>query len=63
VDSYLADSGTSTLLARNYGWPIGVWDVSKIQDFSFLFSATDVNNFGRDHSNPAAATFNEDISR
>jgi surface protein len=60
VDSYLADNSTSTLLARTYGWPIGIWDVSKIQDFSAIFSA---NSFGSSHGfNSAAATFNEDIS-
>jgi hypothetical protein len=60
VDVYLVDNSTDTLVARSYGWPIGVWDVSKIQDFSYLFSA-DESAFS-EHFNPAAANFNEDIS-
>jgi surface protein len=60
VDSYLDNSGKNTLVARTYGWPIGVWDVSKIQDFSYLFSADDFDDPER--FNPAAAAFNEDIS-
>jgi surface protein len=61
VDSYLADSSTNTLVARTYGWPIGIWDVSKIQDFSYLFSAFDF--YLGERFNTDAATFNEDISR
>jgi surface protein len=61
VDLYLVDNSTNTLVARNYGWPIGVWDVSKIQDFSYLFSADE--SVVLERFNPAAATFNEDISR
>jgi hypothetical protein len=34
VDDYLSDESPGTLVSRTYGWPIGVWDVSKIQDFS-----------------------------
>jgi hypothetical protein len=60
VDLYLADNRTNTLVARTYGMPLGVWDVSKIQDFSFLFAASDFNNSVR--SNPVAAKFNEDIA-
>jgi surface protein len=60
VDLYLISSSDDTLVARTYGWPIGVWDVSRIQDFSYLFSAFVVD--GSDRFNPAAATFNEDIS-
>jgi hypothetical protein len=60
VDAYLADNSTDTLVARTYGWPIGVWDVSRIQDFSYLFAAYDFPD--SDRSNPAAASFNEDIS-
>jgi surface protein len=48
------------LVARIYGWSIGIWDVSEIQDFSFRFSA-DESAFS-ERFNPAAATFNEDIS-
>jgi hypothetical protein len=45
---------------RNYGWPIGIWDVSQIQDFSYLFASSDFDGSGV--FDPAAATFNEDIS-
>jgi surface protein len=61
VDWYLANNCKITLVSRNYGWPIGVWDVSKIQDFSYLFSADE--SVVLERFNPAAATFNEDISR
>jgi surface protein len=57
VDDYLADNSAATLVARTYGWPIGVWDVSKIQDFSYLFAAG-----GEERYNPATANFNEDIT-
>jgi surface protein len=58
VDDYLADNRRNTVVASIYGWPIGVWDVSKIQDFSGLFAAGD---YGL-RFNPAATTFNGDIS-
>jgi hypothetical protein len=61
VDDYLADNSRNTLVARTYGWPIGVWDVSQIQDFSYLFTASDVGSSSV-RFNPTAATFNEDIS-
>jgi hypothetical protein len=60
VDLYLVNNGPGTLVARSYGWPIGAWDVSKIQDFSYLFSADGVD--GSDRFNPAAESFNEDIT-
>jgi surface protein len=60
VDMYLVDSNVGTLVARSYGWPIGVWDVSKIRDFSEVFSADTSGNAMR--VNSEAATFNEDIS-
>jgi surface protein len=50
VDEYLADNSTGTAVARTYGWPIGIWDVFKIQGFSELFKVG------------YNATFNEDIS-
>jgi hypothetical protein len=58
VISYLANGSKNTVVARAYGWPISVWDVSKIQDFSDLFSPSD--DSGR--FNPAFESFNEDIS-
>jgi surface protein len=60
VDLYLADNSEDTLVARSYGWPIGTWDVSKIQDFSELFSAD--NSSTATHANPNAVSFNGDIS-
>jgi surface protein len=54
VDSYLADKRSDSSVASTYGWPIGEWCVSNIEDFSELFSVD---------RNPAAVNFNEDISR
>jgi hypothetical protein len=59
-DDYLADNSTGSAVASTYGSPIGVWDVSKIQGFSNLFSADE--SFLSEHFNSAAANFNEDIS-
>jgi hypothetical protein len=53
VDSYLADKRSDSSVAKTYGWPIGEWCVSNIQDFSHLFSVD---------RNPDAVNFNEDIS-
>jgi surface protein len=62
VDDYLANNVKKTYVARKYyGWPIGIWDVSKIQDFSFLFAADGVGD-GSKRFDPSAASFNEDIS-
>jgi surface protein len=60
VDEYLTDNSKDTLVARTYGWPIGVWNVSEIQDFSHLFAAYDFPDSER--SNFAATSFNEDIA-
>jgi surface protein len=60
VDLYLADNRNDTLVARTYGWPIGDWDVSKIQDFSYLFAADDFG--GGTRFNTDAENFDEDIS-
>jgi hypothetical protein len=59
LDRYLADTSGATLVARTHGWPIGVWDVSMIQGFSYNFAASsDVDTrFGR-----LAVNFNEEIS-
>jgi hypothetical protein len=59
-DHYLTNNSEDSTVASIYGWPIGVWDVSEIEDFSYLFSA-DASAFS-EHFNPAAATFNDDIS-
>lgn len=52
VDQYMVNRGQNTNVATTYGWPIGVWCVSNIQDFSNLFSY---------YRNPAFARFNDDI--
>jgi Mycoplasma protein of unknown function, DUF285 len=49
VDSYLADPSSTV----QYGFPIGNWDVSRISDFSSLFSTV---------RNPDMVTFNADLS-
>jgi surface protein len=54
VDLYLTDNRSDSLVAIIYGWPIGDWCVSNIQDFSELFSVD---------RNPKAVNFNEDVSR
>jgi surface protein len=60
VDDYLTNNSTDSVVARNYGSPIGIWDVSQIEDFSYLFSG-DESAFS-EHFNSAAANFNENIS-
>lgn len=40
VDAYAVDDTSSSIVAFRYGYPIGVWDVSRITDFSQLFDAT-----------------------
>jgi hypothetical protein len=60
VDDYLADNNTDTLVAGRYGWPIGIWDVSKIQDFGYLLFSGDESSFS-EHFNSAAANFNKNI--
>ena len=53
VDNYLEDP-SGGLTAERWGHPIGSWCVSNIGTFNQLFST---------RRNPAAATFNEDISQ
>jgi Mycoplasma protein of unknown function, DUF285 len=40
VDAYVVDDTASSLVAFKYGYPIGVWDVSRLTDFSQVFDAT-----------------------
>jgi surface protein len=54
VEFYTRDNRSDSSVASTYGWPIGNWCVSNIEDFSKLFSVA---------GNPAAVDFNEDISR
>ena len=55
VDRYDGKDKYDAQLARTYGWPIGSWCVSNIQDFSELFYG--YANFNED----LYANFNEDL--
>lgn len=50
VDFYLLDNRNTSDVAVRYGWPISKWDVSRIKDFSRLFSAK---------RNPLMVNFND----
>ena len=52
VDVYLSNSRSDSVAAKMYGWPIGTWDVSQVEDFSGLFSL---------HRNHQVGKFNENI--
>ena len=54
VDAYVEDGASTTEVALTYGWPMGKWDVSKIHNFSSLFSS--------ERNNAIASRFNEDLS-
>ena len=45
VDAYMVDDSKTSIVAAQYGHPIGVWDVSRIADFSQLFDASRNTNF------------------
>ena len=53
VDEYLRDSSYDGVAASRYGWPIGAWDVSEVEDFSRLFDIS---------RNYEAINFDENIS-
>jgi surface protein len=53
VDEYMIDDSPSSYTAFQYGYPIGVWDVSLITDFSHIFDSNRNNNLLR---------FNADLS-
>lgn len=53
IDAYLMDNGTNSDIAATYGWPINVWCVGAITNFSSLFSPV---------TNVLKSVFNEDIS-
>ena len=53
VDAYVANNTKQTIVGQTYGWPIASWCVSKLSNFSDVFSA---------ERNPDMATFEEDIS-
>jgi hypothetical protein len=44
VDAYMLDDTDSSYVAFQYGYPIGVWDVSQLTDFSQIFDATQNTN-------------------
>jgi hypothetical protein len=73
VRSYVGDPSPENEVAEKYGWPMGVWCVDAIQDFSNVF--TTMRTFNDDLSgwNMSAATslyrmfdraerFNQDLS-
>ena len=37
VDAYLEDPSSNSTVAETYGWPMCVWQVHQVQDFSYLF--------------------------
>jgi len=60
-------------IASNYGWPIGKWNVSQVEDFSCLFSDEvnfneDISSWDTSHATDMrwmfckAESFNQDIS-
>jgi surface protein len=55
VDEYLAaEHPETTIVATTYGFPIGTWDVSRLNDFSQVFDS---------NRNSAAAAFNEELNQ
>lgn len=59
ISAYQEDSSANSLVAKVYGWPVGSWCVSNIQDFSGVLTS------GSDDLTPQAqvmlANFAEDI--
>jgi len=53
VDTYVANPTQDSVVSQMYGFPIGDWCVSEIEDFSYLFDS---------NRNPAMANFNEDLT-
>ena len=53
VDAYVDNPSDDTVVALEYGHPIGNWCVSEIEDFSYLFDA---------NRNPDMRFFNEDLT-
>ena len=53
VDAYLLDDSPESYVAFQYGYPIGVWDVSMLTDFSHIFDSSRNSNLLR---------FNADLS-
>jgi len=48
IESYLADSSPTSVVANTYGYPIGSWCVSKVTSMAWLFS--DLSAFNLDIS-------------
>lgn len=53
VDAYLQDPSPDSEVAYYFGYPIGIWDVSRLTNFSRVFDAERV---------PRASGFDEDLS-
>jgi surface protein len=53
VDDYLVDGTESAIVSREYGYPIGIWDVRQISNLSSVFDV---------RRNPLAEAFNEDLN-
>jgi surface protein len=43
VQAYVTNPAADTDVAQRYGWPIGEWCVSYIEDFSWLFTYVSIN--------------------
>jgi surface protein len=58
------EGGNEAELSATYGLPMGTWCVSRIQDFSFMFTGYIERNVQLSNNviNPTRALFNEDIS-
>jgi surface protein len=53
VDGYLRNSTNSSTVALTYGYPIGIWNVSQVSNFSSVFDSD---------RNPLVRAFVEDLS-
>jgi hypothetical protein len=73
VRSYVGDPSPESAVAKKYGWPIGVWCVDEIHDFSNVFTTMRTFNDDLSRWNMSAATslyrmfdraerFNQDLS-
>ena len=62
VDRYLIDNSPNSTVAREYGHPIGTWDVSQLTSFFRVFDGGIYTWLATDGRNKMAHNFNEDIS-
>lgn len=66
MDAYLMVTGTEAAnqseVAEMYGYPIGTWDVSQIQNFTRVFDPQrDIEFFDEDKRQIGIGTFSEDL--